>query len=45
MYEGASIYLGMLDDLARDPKSPDKYQADVGKEPQIFLALQARVGC
>ncbi|KAF1952880.1 hypothetical protein CC80DRAFT_596299 [Byssothecium circinans] len=36
LYEGASIYLGMLDDLARDPKSPDKYQEGAAGKPQLF---------
>ena len=34
--EGASIYLAMLDDLARDPKSPDRYQEGGGSGPQLF---------
>jgi hypothetical protein len=34
--EGASIYLAMLDDLARDPKSPDRYQEGGADGPQLF---------
>ncbi|KAF2678996.1 hypothetical protein K458DRAFT_394405 [Lentithecium fluviatile CBS 122367] len=42
LHEGASVYLAMLDDLARDPKSPDKYQGGAtivsnrATEPQLF---------
>jgi hypothetical protein len=36
LYEGASIYLAMLDDLARDPKSPDRYQEGGANGPQLF---------
>jgi hypothetical protein len=36
LYEGASIYLAILDDLARDPKSPDRYQEIKGNGPQLF---------
>lgn len=36
LYEGASVYLAMLDDLARDPKSPDKYQEGGSNGPQLF---------
>jgi hypothetical protein len=33
LYEGASIYLAMLDDLARDPRDPDKYQEGGAERP------------
>ena len=36
LYDGTSAYLGMLDDLARDPNAPDKYQDIQGNGPQIF---------
>jgi len=36
LHEGTSVYLGMLDDLARDPNAPDKYQDSRGNGPQLF---------
>jgi hypothetical protein len=36
MHEGASVYLGMLDDLARDPRSPDRYQEGAAHKAQLF---------
>src|ERR1700761_7565832 len=36
LHEGSSIYLGMMDDLTRDPKDPNRYQDTGGKGPQLF---------
>jgi hypothetical protein len=36
LYETASVYLGMLDDLCRDPNDPSQYQDGAPERHQIF---------